>query len=175
MLLVSCLFLLAISGLALTTCARLQRVRLHASTADIPSGATCDSEFGATYLSNWRERRSDLCANGVAACWSNPAAPLIACLTANLTVRPSAAVGGQHTGLSCSSTAAAADGQSTASNTAPLPAGTRPATQRWLGQGAVLTMPADSVQALCSGPGAVSQPVLLVHRGDTTNIFHSLE
>jgi hypothetical protein len=58
---------------------------------------------------------------------------------------------------------------------AALPLAARPVLQQWLGQKNVKALSAKRVRALCRGRNAITQPVLLVERQDTINLFHAFE
>jgi hypothetical protein len=58
---------------------------------------------------------------------------------------------------------------------AALPSTARPPLQQWLGRSNVKPLSAKRVRALCKGPNAITQPVLLVERQDTINLYHSME
>lgn len=140
----------------------------------LDAAAGCDAAFGGAYLEAWRAAGSVLCpasggggagASGAISCFQNPAAPLTACVSRDLVASPSGFPGKQAGYTPC--------GEGT-----HLPAGARPALRRWLAPDLTAPLSPEQVAAACGGGGsggAITAPVLLVHRDDTVNTFHALE
>ena len=177
---------LLLAGITTSRATSTQRLRRLRGSGG--GEAACHSEFGLGYLDRWQGARTDACGapatqpgehGSSVSCWSNP--QLVTCLSRNLVARPqgSAAAGAAQqsaaTGLSCGGAGAGAGAGADSSSTPRLPAGTSGPLRRWLGPRATAALPAARVNDRCSGPGANTTPVLLVHRDDTTNAFHALE
>ncbi|KIZ03238.1 hypothetical protein MNEG_4721 [Monoraphidium neglectum] len=149
----------------------------------------------------WCAARSDICfgaadsssgddnansAGSSVACWAHPAVALAACASKNLVWRPAAALESQQVGLSCGGGGMNRTGLGSGNHSmnstaggplppavAPLPPAARGPLREWLG--AVVALRQGEVRRACGAESAIVDQVLLVHRYDTINTFHSME
>lgn len=172
---------------------RLQVASKHTSTAG--DEAACLKDYGRQYLERWRRLQGAYCNTTTAGpaqsypvalhshvqCYAHPEADISTCLAQNLVLTSADAFLGSKPHQSELPQPNSGSIQLSCSRAVDPAVFLRGRLQSNEGSRAwLITSPSfvpgnDQVQGLCSGPQAVSHPVLFVLRVDPQNAFHNLE